>query len=190
MKKTLKSISLAAALSVAVVGCGSGEVANTPDEGIGEEISNSNNNDGKGTKESSKGTLIEFGENFDLNNWKVVLNSWEFNQSVEDDLFSSSADEGDKYLVLKFSVTNNGTEADSFTSLAGSTKVKAMYDDKYEYNHLITMIDGDLSNKNVQPLSTADGFVVIKVPEIVESSSESITLNLKNGKDEIHIKLR
>ena len=75
-----------------------------------------------------------------MGNWEVVLDSFEFNQKVSDTYFSSSADEGNKFLVLNYTVTNEGTEADNFTSMIGGVEMKAIFKDKYEYKYTITMI--------------------------------------------------
>lgn len=133
---------------------------------------------------------LKVGDKFNLSDWEIVLNSFEFNQQVSDDYFASSADEGNKLLILNYTVTNQGTEADSFTAMIGGVEMKAYFNDKYEYNYTITMIDKDLSNESVKPLASKTGFVVIEVPDIVAQSEDGLVLKLAQDEDKVTITLR
>lgn len=140
--------------------------------------------------EAPKDVAYKAGDKFTLGNWEVVLDSFEFNQKVSDEYFSSSADEGNKFLVLNYTVTNQGTEADNFTSLIGGVEMKALFQDKYEYTYTVTMIDKDLSNENIKPLSSKTGFVVMEVPDTVATSEDALILKLAKDKDKATINLR
>ncbi|WP_059049087.1 DUF4352 domain-containing protein [Paenibacillus senegalimassiliensis] len=133
---------------------------------------------------------LKVGDKFNLSDWEIMLNSFEFNQQVSDDYFASSADEGNKLLILNYTVTNQGTEADSFTAMIGGVEMKAYFNDKYEYNYTITMIDKDLSNESVKPLASKTGFVVIEVPDIVAQSEDGLVLKLAQDEDKVTITLR
>lgn len=133
---------------------------------------------------------LKVGDKFNLSDWEIVLNSFEFNQQVSDDYFASSADEGNKLLILNYTVTNQGTEADSFTAMIGGVEMKAYFNDKYEYNYTITMINKDLSNESVKPLASKTGFVVIEVPDIVAQSEDGLVLKLAQDEDKATITLR
>ncbi|MNZ65152.1 Telomeric repeat-binding factor 2 [compost metagenome] len=125
-----------------------------------------------------------------MGDWEVVLNSFEFNQKVSDEYFSSSADEGNKFLILNYTVTNQGTEADNFTSMIGGVEMKALFQDKYEYTYTITMIDKDLSKESIKPLSSKTGFVVMEVPDTVAKSEDGLILKLAKDKAKATINLR
>lgn len=140
--------------------------------------------------EEPKETVYKVGDKFNLGDWEVVLDSFEFNQKVSDDYFSSSADEGNKFLILKYTVTNNGTEADNFTSMVGGVDMKAIFQDKYEYKYTITMIEQDLSNESIKPLSSKSGFVVMEVPDTVATSKDRLIVNLAKDEDKATINLR
>lgn len=140
--------------------------------------------------EAPKDVAYKVGDKFTLGNWEVVLDSFEFNQKVSDEYFSSSADEGNKFLVLNYTVTNQGTEADNFTSLIGGVEMKALFQDKYEYTYTVTMIEKDLSNENIKPLSSKAGFVVMEVPDTVATSEDALILKLAKDKDKATINLR
>ncbi|MGG4096813.1 DUF4352 domain-containing protein [Paenibacillus lautus] len=129
------------------------------------------------------------GEKFTLGDWEVVLDSFEFDQKVSADMFSSSADEGNKFLILNYTVTNNGKEAKDFTSIIGGVNMKAIFKEEYEYNYTVTMIDGDLGTGSIKPLATKSGFVVIEVPDGVADSKESLVIKLED-QDKAQITLR
>ncbi|WP_018751809.1 DUF4352 domain-containing protein [Paenibacillus sanguinis] len=140
--------------------------------------------------EETEEVSLKVGDKFNLSDWEIVLNSFEFNQKVSDDYFSSSADEGNKLLILNYTVTNQGTEADSFTAMIGGVEMKALFNDKYEYNYTITMIDKDLSNETVKPLASKTGFVVMEVPDTVAQSEDGLVLKLAQDEDKATITLR
>ncbi|PUA40490.1 hypothetical protein C8Z91_03245 [Paenibacillus elgii] len=142
----------------------------------------------KPAKEEAK--VLKTGEKFTLKDWEVTLDSFEFNKSVKDKMFSSSASDGNKFLVLQLSVTNNGTAAESFVKMIGGTSIKAIYNDKYEYKVTITMIDGDLSKSSIQPLSTNKGFTVIEMPDKVADAPESLVVVFESGGAKSTVKLR
>ncbi|MNH92922.1 Telomeric repeat-binding factor 2 [compost metagenome] len=140
--------------------------------------------------EEPKEVAYKVGDKFNLGNWEVVLDSFEFNQKVSDEYFSSSADEGNKFLILNYTVTNEGTEADNFTSMIGGVEMKALFQDKYEYTYTITMIDKDLSKESIKPLSSKTGFVVMEVPDTVAKSEDGLILKLAKDKAKATINLR
>lgn len=129
--------------------------------------------------------IYKVGETAVLDNWEITLNTTSFEQSVEDTFFSSSADEGNKFLVLNLSVKNNGTTAEHFTYLIDGVNVKAYYNEKYEYNSVLTSIDGDLSSSSVEPLASSEGFVVIEMPDSVVEAPESIVVEMKQNMERI-----
>lgn len=141
------------------------------------------------TKEEPKEVSNKPGEKFALGDWEVVLDSFEFDQKVSADMFSSSADEGNKFLILNYTVTNNGKEAKDFTSIIGGVSMKAIFKEEYEYNYTVTMIDGDLGTGSIKPLASKSGFVVIEVPDSVAESKESLVVKLED-KDKAQITLR
>ncbi|CAM4476839.1 MAG: DUF4352 domain-containing protein [Paenibacillus macerans] len=203
MRKTSLGV-LLLALLLLVTACGGAastssgtQNANTSvkDQGTAENV----NNEQKGeadtaepAKEPEKPEEVAYkvGDKFKLSNWEVVLDSFEFNQKVSDEYFSSSADEGNKFLILNYTVSNEGTEADNFTSMIGGVEMKAIFKDKYEYKYTITMIDKDLSNESIKPLSSKTGFVVMEVPDEVAKSKDGLILKLAKDKDKATINLR
>ncbi|MGZ7444975.1 DUF4352 domain-containing protein [Paenibacillus sp. TH7-28] len=203
MRKTSLGILLLAMLLL-VTACGGAaptstgtQNANTSakDQGTAENVNNEQKGDADTSEpakepEEPKEVVYKVGDKFNLGNWEVVLDSFEFNQKVSDEYFSSSADEGNKFLILNYTVSNEGTEADNFTSMIGGVEMKAIFKDKYEYTYTITMIDKDLSNESIKPLSSKSGFVVMEVPDEVAKSEDGLILNLAKDKDKATINLR
>lgn len=203
MRKTSLGI-LFLALLLLVTACGSAaststgtQNANTSVKGQGttENVNNEQTSDDVAEEpvkepEETKEAVYKVGDKFNLGNWEVVLDSFEFNQKVSDEYFSSSADEGNKFLILNYTVTNEGTEADSFTSMIGGVEMKAIFKDKYEYKYSVTMIDKDLSKESVKPLSSKTGFVVMEVPDTVAESEDGLILKLAKDEDKATINLR
>ncbi|MDQ0175986.1 DUF4352 domain-containing protein [Bacillus chungangensis] len=196
--KKLTIIGLIFLLCFSLVGCGNaGEEASGVEKSNEKEKvkENATKKDEVETEEEESETVQEtiianVGEVFNYKDWEVKLDSFEFNQTVSSDMFESSADEGNKFLVLRFTVTNKGTKADSFTDTIGGTQIKAMYNEKYEYEKLTTLLTSDLSAQNVQPLATGNGFVVIEMPDNVVEASESIDVFIGEGKEIVKIKIR
>lgn len=201
MRKTSLGI-LLLALLLLVTACGGAASTGTQDpntsvkdQGPAENVNNEQTGDAataEPTKEPEepKEVVYKVGDKFNLGNWEVVLDSFEFNQKVSDKYLSSSADEGNKFLILNYTVTNEGTEADKFTSMIGGVEMKATFKDKYEYKYSITMIDKDLSKESVKPLSSKTGFVVMEVPDTVAESEDGLILKLAKDKDKATINLR
>ncbi|NKI22652.1 DUF4352 domain-containing protein [Paenibacillus dendritiformis] len=203
MRKTSLGV-LLLALLLLVTACGGAtststgtQNANTSvkDQSPAENVNNEQTGDAvtaEPTKEPEEPQEVVYkvGDKFKLGNWEVVLDSFEFNQKVSDEYFSSSADEGNKFLILNYTVTNEGTEADNFTSMIGGVEMKAIFKDKYEYKYSLTMIDKDLGKERIKPLSSKTGFVVMEVPDTVVESEDGLILKLAKDKDKATINLR
>lgn len=203
MRKTSLGV-LLLALLLLVTACGGAastssgtQNANTSvkDQGTAENVNNEQKGEADTAEpakepEKQEEAAYKVGDKFKLGNWEVVLDSFEFNQKVSDEYFSSSADEGNKFLILNYTVSNEGTEADNFTSMIGGVEMKAIFKDKYEYKYTITMIDKDLSNESIKPLSSKTGFVVMEVPDEVAKSKDGLILKLAKDKDKATINLR
>ncbi|GAA0135244.1 hypothetical protein YSY43_20840 [Paenibacillus sp. YSY-4.3] len=203
MRKTSLGI-IFLALLLLVTACGGAASTSTgtqntntsvKDQGTAENANNEQTGDAVAAEptkepEEPKEVAYKVGDKFKLGDWEVVLDSFEFNQKVSDEYFSSSADEGNKFLILNYTVTNEGTQADNFTSMIGGVDMKAIFQDKYEYRYTITMIDKDLSKESIKPLSSKTGFVVMEVPDTVATSEDSLILKLEEDKDKATINLR
>lgn len=141
-------------------------------------------------EEAGNGNEYAVGDTFSINEWDVTLDSFEFDQKVSEEFFSSSADEGNKFLILNLTVNNKGTSSRSFIEMFGGISIKAIYDEKYEYSNTITLIDGDLANENVAPLASLSGFTVLEMPDQVVEATEGLKLQFKYNNEEIIVPIR
>lgn len=139
---------------------------------------------------ASAETNYNIGDTAILNDWEVTLESAPFEKSVSTEYLSSSASDGNQFLVLNVSVKNNGTESRYFTAMLGGVNIKAYYNQKYEYKITLTMIDGDMALEQIQPLATAKGFIVIEMPETVIDATESIVVKMKEDNSSISWNIR
>ncbi|GAB0167449.1 DUF4352 domain-containing protein [Lysinibacillus sp. CTST325] len=187
----MKKIIYLSTLCLLLVGCGNDTTNNPSSEKVDKDKVEEKSQKETKEEQTNKGfDLKQVGEKFTLKDWEVTLESFKFDKSVSDGQMSSSADEGNKFLLLNFKITNNGTEADSLIKNGGGTSIKAVYNNKYDYDTSVTLIDGDLHHQNIRPLSSSEGFVVITVPDTVVEGKESINLFLENEKDKVQINIR
>lgn len=187
----MKKIIYLSTLCLLLVGCGNDTTSDLSSEKVDKDKVEEKSQKETKEEQTNKGfNLKQVGEKFTLKDWEVTLESFKFDESVSDGQMSSSADEGNKFLILNFKVTNHGTEADSLMKNGGGTLIKAVYNEKYNYETSVTVLDGDLHHQNIQPLSSVEGFVVITVPDTVVEATESINLFLENEKDKVQINIR
>ncbi|SPT95516.1 Uncharacterised protein [Lysinibacillus capsici] len=118
------------------------------------------------------------------------MESFEFNKTIVKERVSTKANEGNKFLILNFNVINNGTEADELMKQRDGASLKAVYNDKYDYEVSVTLMDGDLHHENVRPLSTVKGFVAIEMPDKVVEASENISIFMEKEEDKVQINIR
>ena len=135
-------------------------------------------------KETKTATI---GEEFTLKNWGIQVTSFGFDTSVKEGLINSASE--NKYLLLCLSITNNGSSAENFIDLIGGVSVKAIYNGKYEYQTSTTTIKGDIANQTIQPMTTYDGFTMIKLPENLTDASESIVVVFENSGEKFQVTL-
>ncbi|WP_010272906.1 DUF4352 domain-containing protein [Paenibacillus senegalensis] len=176
--------------NVGSTGGGDSQNENAPQEN-GEDNNNEEAEEPE-TNEEEPGNANEYavGEMFNIDEWDVTLDSFEFEQKVSGEFVSSSADEGNKFLILNLTVTNKGTSSRSFIEMFGGISIKAIYDEKYEYSNSITLIDGDLAGESVAPLAKLSGFTVLEMPDQVVEATEGLKLQFKYEGEEIIVPIR
>lgn len=198
--KKVQVFTLLALLLLVLSACGGSQTNNAAKSSNNNQASTVDSKETKATEtpketetpptEEPKEASFKPGEKFKLGTWEITLESFEFNQKVSSDMFSSSADEGNKFIVLNYNVTNNGKEANDFTAMINGIRMKAIFKGEYEYDYTVTMIDGDLSQNSIKPLASKKGFVVIEVPDSVASSNESLVIKLEDDGEKAQIVLK
>ena len=103
-------------------------------------------------------------------------------------------DEGNKYIQVFVSITNNGKSSDTFLPSYGfgnDVRVKLLYGDGYEYSSSVLLgYDNDLHDSHLNPLSSVDKEIAFSVPEKVSSSEEELLVEFSSGKTSVTFKIR
>mgnify|MGYP004472648849 CR=1 FL=1 len=144
--------------------------------------------------------MIGYNEEVQIGDWTATMTSYEFNEKFEDpsDPWGGSftADSGSKFLKVGLTVTNNGTQANTFVEnwypSANDIQATVFYMDKYEFEpgNFIDTMDIDLTNASIKPLETREGYVVFKVSDAVVDSDESLTMELTCNKETYTFQVR
>ena len=143
---------------------------------------------------TSTADTIQIGEAGVLGDWGITASDAQYLDSIPDGYGSFSPDDGNKYLVVSISVTNNGKSASNFLPSFGmnnDVRAKILYGDGYEFS--TTQLLGysrNLHNESLNPLSTKEGDVVFEIPNNIADSSEELILCFSAGNSELNIKIR
>lgn len=208
-----KKLFIAALLSFALAGCSS-PAASAPDNSVEleslktqvEELKKENENLKAQlettveetaiaeTVQAPTGEIIQIGEVGALGDWSVSVTSVQTVDSIPDGYGTFAPDEGNKYLVVSLSVSNNGKEADTFLpsfGMGNDVQAKILYDDGYEFSatHLLGY-SKSLHDQSLNPLSTKDGDIAFEIPDSVSASTDELILQLKAGNSDLNIKVR
>lgn len=140
--------------------------------------------------------LIGCNEEVEIGDWVATMTGYSFEDEWSDGFLTYSAGDGNKYLLVDLTVTNNGTKANTFVTkyyaYDGDIKSKIYYQDKYEYqiNNFMGSVGDDLSSLSIKPLETKEGSLIFKVPDAVASEDGSVTMELTLNKDTYNFKIK
>lgn len=150
---------------------------------------------GSDQKEAPEG-LIGCNEEVEIGDWIATMTGYSFEDEWSDGFLTYSAGDGNKYLLVDLTVTNNGTKADTFVTkyyaYDGDIEAKIYYQDKYEYNinNFMGSVGDDLSSLSIKPLETKEGSLIFKVPDAVASEDGSVTMELTRNKDTYNFQIK
>ena len=138
---------------------------------------------------------LEMGTEGTLGDWGINVKSMEIMDSIKNgDYFSFNPDEGNSYLVVNVSISNNGKTAEDFlpvVALKSDVSVKITYGDGYEFKSTNLLgYDQELHGSNLNPLTSKEGIIAFEVPESVVSSDDEILVCFDKGKEELACKVR
>lgn len=152
------------------------------------------NNDTTSTKEDLGEHLYNIGETAILKDWKINVTDVQIIDSVNLDYIHYSPNEGNKYLQITLTVTNLGTQADTFLpsfQYGSSVKSKVYYKKDYEFSASNLLgYKYDIHDSHINPLSSNTGEIVFEISEAVVNSTDGLTLEFISGKDTVQFKLR
>lgn len=130
-----------------------------------------------------------------IGNWAVIATNAEIVDTVEEnDYYGFTADDGNKYLMIDLTVTNNGTSADTFlpsVGLSSAISAKVVYQGSYEYSSTNLLgYSQEMHDTSVNPLSSKSGRIAFEIPDSVADSADELILTIQAGKDSLEIKIR
>ena len=161
----------------------------------GPDKSDEGETSGSDQKEAPEG-LIGCNEEVEIGDWIATMTGYSFEDEWSDGFLTYSAGDGNKYLLVDLTVTNNGTKADTFVTkyyaYDGDIEAKIYYQDKYEYNinNFMGSVGDDLSSLSIKPLETKEGSLIFKVPDAVASEDGSVTMKLTRNKDTYNFQIK
>lgn len=127
-------------------------------------------------------------------NWEITPISCQVTPKIDNTFGSFNADDGSKFVVVNAKVKNVGNSMEtflqSFSFMNTDVSVKVVYQDIYEYSRTsLLAYDKDLSDKTMNPLTTAEGVIAFEVPnEVAESSG--LVLVFSNNESELRYLLK
>lgn len=203
MKK--KIITLLLLTTLTLVGCG-GDVSSSKTENTATADSSQLASESSCTTESSTSanqpsseetsTVIHaLNEECSIMDWTVIATNSEIVDKVsENDYYGFSADDGNKYLMIDLTVTNNGTSAATFlpsVGLSSDISAKVIYQGPYEYSATNLLgYSQEMHDTSVNPLSSKSGRIAFEIPDSVADSTDELILTIQAGKDSLEIKVR
>lgn len=138
--------------------------------------------------------LLAVGDSAALKDWGIVVSDFYFAKQIDyGDFFYYSPEDGCRYAVVSAQITNNGKESQTFLpSFSTNSDVRAdiYYAGEYEYSATVLLMDEDLHNTTLNPLTSKSGIIVFELPEMIETSEEDLILTFSAGWDEVSISLR
>lgn len=129
------------------------------------------------------------GESYKCGDWTICVNSIEFTKRYEySEYFYHEAEEGQQYLRMNLSVTNNGTGDSEFLPyFGGGVSAKLIYKDDYTYTLVSSYFEDELYGKSIPALATQTGYIQFNVPDEVaeDAANAKVIFKSGNGKDSV-----
>ncbi|MCI9447481.1 MAG: DUF4352 domain-containing protein [Lachnospiraceae bacterium] len=162
--------------------------------GDGEEADGGEEADNE-EEEQKEETVYNIGETAALNDWEITVTDMKIAESIAADYGSFSPnDEGNKYVQVFVTATNNGKQAEDFLPIVGmgdDVNAKVVFGDGYEFVSTNLLGYGnDMHGSKVNPLSSQSGEIAFEVPEAVHASEDELQIHFLAGNDVIKFKIR
>lgn len=148
------------------------------------------------TDESGSQESYAIGETATLGDWEITVTACDFKDKISDSsgYGQFAPDDGNKFIVISASITNNGKQSETFLpSFATNTDISAIinYNGGYEYQMTNLLgLDSMLVDSSMNPLTSKSGIIVFEAPDAVVSGSESLILQFSAGEEIVSFALR
>lgn len=139
-------------------------------------------------------TILAVNEAGVILDWNVVVTNVQILDSVPNSYGAFTPKEGNKFILVSLSVTNNGQEAAVLLPSIGmgeSLGSRVLYGDGLEFSatNLLGYSD-ELHNSTIEPLTTLDGTIAFEVPSSVADATDELILQIANNTNSLKFKLR
>lgn len=130
-----------------------------------------------------------------LKDWEIAVTDVQVVDSIENDYGSFSPNEdGNKYIQVFVTVTNNGKKADVFLPTVvypGRVQSKIVYQGEYEFTSTNLLgYSNDLHDSTINPLSSRNGEITFEVSDTLSAATDELLLQFTLGNDAIAFKIR
>lgn len=146
------------------------------------------------TQEETEAQAISIGTAGTIGDWTITVDNVQILTTVPDGYVEFNADEGNQYLLISLTATNEGKEAGRFMPSFGMTddiSAKVIYGDGYEYTQTNLMgYSKSMMDSTINPLSTKSGDLAFELPDSIANSGEPLTLEISAGSDTIDFAIR
>lgn len=200
MKKLLL-VSLLCVATITATACGSKATAekgeNTSKAEVTEETTEVETTEEETTTEAETEAVSEtipLGESAKIGEWTVTVNNMQILDTVPDTYGQFSPDEGNKYLLITMTASNEGKKAESFIStfpMDDEISAKVLFGDGYEFSQTNLLgYTKSIVGSTVNPLSSKEGNIAFEIPESVSTSEDPLNLVLTCDKETLHFSIR
>lgn len=146
-------------------------------------------------QDSSSDTVLALNEEAILGDWAITVTNVEVTDYIkENDYLGFTPEDGNKYLTVEISVTNNGKNAARFLPSFGmgdDIAAKILYQNDYEFSASNLLgYSNELHDSTINPLSSKTGVVAFEIPDTVASSEDELLLVISAGRNNLQIKVR
>lgn len=130
-------------------------------------------------------SALAVGDSCTIGDFEITVSEFKIQRQIENTYGYFEADEGNQYLVVSFSATNNGKQAGTLFpsfSLGDDPSATILYGDGYEYSPTgLLGYDDDLHDEVVNPLSSVTGILAFELPDAVVNGTDPLTLQISAG---------
>lgn len=144
--------------------------------------------------EPPKETNLAINDSATLGDWEIIVTDAKVVDSIAASYGSFIPDDGNKYIQVFISISNNGKKADTFLPIIAygdAVTTKLIYGEDYEFSSSnLFGYDLDLHNASLNPLSTKEGELAFTVPDKVAGADGELLITFKSGNDDITFKIR
>lgn len=139
--------------------------------------------------------VFSTGSEIALGDWAITVTGMDFAPTIPNgDYMEFTPEEGNQFLVVHISITNNGKESDTFLpsfSINGDVTTRVLYGDGYEFSSTSLLgYDKEMHDSALNPLSSKEGDIAFDVPQTLVDSTDPLFVAFSLDGEEVQVALR